>query len=436
MGFPEKGEIMRSTVLPQKKSLEIKKHVALIHSTNHLSLLERKIGNALLYNAYDSLLVDAEHHIHIPTLCALIGYNSKDCKTIKRSLISLISTVLEWNLVDKDKQPGKDIWMASALLADAKIEGPNCTYSYSNRLKELCYHPEFYGRLNLKVLSLFKSTYGLALYENCIRFQNITQTPWFSLPIYRKLMGVGEGKYLLFKDLNKRVIKPAVNEVNRYSPIQVKAEFKKQGRELTAIRFLISPLCEERFVQLQSQEQNNGVVERLKNEYGLSAIQVEKTLSSYTEIYLIEKMNLIESSASYLNGKIKNLAKYLEKALLEDYQPPKSSQAFLENLHLKEEEKVKSRQYQEKITRNYRSYQAKELLRIYNGFSEKRKKMIENAFIKYIHPTVYHSIFAKEGLNNVLVCDRFVEFLKSNYPDLLDLLLSFEEFSKDKDQLK
>lgn len=213
---------MQITALAQKTSLELKKHVALIHSTNKLSLLERKIANALLYNAYESLLTQNEHYIHIPSLCKLIGYNSKDYKTIKQSLLSLISTVLEWNLIDKEKTEENSVWLASAILSDAKIEGPICTYSYSNRMRELCYYPEFYGRLNMHVLSRFKSTYGLALYENCIRYQNINQTPWFNLPIYRKLMGVEDGVYETFRDLNRRVIKPSVSEVNHHATIHVK----------------------------------------------------------------------------------------------------------------------------------------------------------------------------------------------------------------------
>ena len=227
---------MQLAALAQKKSLELKKHVGLIHSTNKLTLLERKIANALLYNAYEGMLTQNEHCIHIPSLCVLIGYNSKDYKTIRRSLVSLISTVLEWNLVDKNKTEEEGVWIASAMLADAKIEGPVCTYSYSNRMRELCYYPEFYGRLNMRVLSMFKSTYGIALYENCIRYQNITQTPWFDLPTYRKLMGVEDGKYEVFRDLNKRVTKPSVKEVNNHSPICVEPEFKKQGRAVVAIR--------------------------------------------------------------------------------------------------------------------------------------------------------------------------------------------------------
>ena len=87
----------------KKESLELKKHVGLIHSVNKLSLLERKIANALLFNAYEMLLTKTEHQIHISDLANLIGYDSNDHKVLKKSLMSLISTVMEWNILDKDR---------------------------------------------------------------------------------------------------------------------------------------------------------------------------------------------------------------------------------------------------------------------------------------------------------------------------------------------
>lgn len=52
-------------VLAERKNRELKKHVAIIHSSNKISLLQRKISNALLFNAYDDLLTKDEHEIHV-----------------------------------------------------------------------------------------------------------------------------------------------------------------------------------------------------------------------------------------------------------------------------------------------------------------------------------------------------------------------------------
>src|SRR3990167_41932 len=142
---------------PQQKVLELKKHVAVIHSNNKLTLLQRKIANALLYNAYPNLLKYDEHVIHITNLCQLIGFDSKDFKMIKRELVKLLSTVLEWNLVDGDRLDTDGVWNASAIIADASIDRAVCTYSYSNKMKNLLYRPSVYGKLNMIEQAKFQS---------------------------------------------------------------------------------------------------------------------------------------------------------------------------------------------------------------------------------------------------------------------------------------
>jgi len=424
---------MRRLISPAKnESLELKKHIGLIHSTNKLTLLERKIANALLFNAYDSLKTASEHRIHVSDLAKLIGYNSNDHKTIKKSLMSLMSTVLEWNILDQDPKGNKNAWVASTMLADAKIEGPLCTYSYSNRMRELCHHPEFYGRLNIKELSSFKSTYGIALYENCVRYKNIPQTPWFDLSIFRKLMGVEDGKYEKFRDLNSRVISPAIKEVNAYSTVQVKPEFEKAGRVVSRIKFLINNESEKNANEvIEEKPVNNTVSHQLITHYGFSNIQVTQLLNDYTETYLLQKIAIIEASKSYQSGKIEHLAKYLEKALKEDFQAPKSSKTTLDDSIKLRKKNSDHQKTLEKKKEEYAFYQRKTILDSFDELADKIKQEIDKHFEKTIKDTAYYKAYVtKGGIKDPLVCDRFVEFIKINYMKILNCPMSFSEFCK------
>ncbi len=54
----------------------VKKHIATVHVEANLSLLERKMFNVLLLNAYPKLLQQKNHKMRYTALCELIGYDS------------------------------------------------------------------------------------------------------------------------------------------------------------------------------------------------------------------------------------------------------------------------------------------------------------------------------------------------------------------------
>lgn len=406
--------------------LELKKHVGAIHSSSKLTLVQRKIANALLYNAYNNLLEKDEHQIHIQSLCDLIQYDSKDFKRIKQALVALISSVVEWNLIDKEKLSSGNIWNASAIIADASIDGAVCTYSYSSKMRQLLYHPELYGRLNMEIQGRFKSIYGLALYENCIRYQGIKQTPWFEMELFRKLMGVEDDKYTTYRDFKRRVLDNAVREVNKYAQIFIIVNVKKIGTKVIALQFII----EHQRVPSNNKDSGNTddqLHEKLKNEYGFSTKQIAQLLSLYDESYIEEKIAIINSTSTYRTGKIENLSKYLEKALLDDFQPVKSSEdkAALQRALLEEAKKIDKLQEQKSI--NYRHYQNEEILKIYNILPIQEKTKLNKEFEKEVKG-ILNDLFLRSGLDNTLVSDRFCNFIRASHSNMLKPILTFEAF--------
>lgn len=403
--------------------------MATIHSSSQLSLVQRKIANALLYNAYTSLLTTNEHHIHVSELCQLIGYDSHDHKKIKEALVGLISTVVEWNLVDEEKGGDMTVWNASAIISDAKIDGPLCTYSYSNRMRELLYRPEMYGRLNMAVQAKFKSSYGLALYENCIRYQGIAQTPWFDLSTFRQLMGVSENKYPVFRDFNRRVLQKAVEEVNTYSPIFIVPQLKKRGRKVIAIQFVIQ---KHNLLQKKGQGTEGmpagGLLERLCQDFGLSTVQAAKLIAGYEEQYIFEKIGIIVSSSSFQQGKIINLARYLTKALKEDYQPAKSSRVAATEMHRAKYAEEKERAKLAELREAYRRYQDGIMIQAFYELPSSERKIFIADFERFIEPTVYHDLYLKRGIDDVMVMDRLCEYARRERPSLMQSVINFEEF--------
>lgn len=220
------------------KKLDLKKHIALVHSSSKITLVQKKITNALLHNAYDELMDADVHKIEVSRLCKLIDFGSHNQQVVKDALKGLMQTIIEWNVIDEDIG---QVWEASTLLASVSLKGSICEYSYSHHLKNLLYSPIRYGIVNLSVQAKFKSSYGLALYENCNRYRKIGQTPQFDILTFRSLMGISEEKYPIFRDFKRRVLSVAINEVNTYSDILIEPSYIKKGRRVVQIKFMIEP---------------------------------------------------------------------------------------------------------------------------------------------------------------------------------------------------
>lgn len=231
--------------MTQKKALEslkssneqVKKHVAAIHTSGILSLLERKMVNVLLLNAYDALLTRRTHTLPIKHLCAMLGWDeSNNIERLQDVLRKLASTAVEFNMMED----GKEVWRVMAMLSYGEIKDGICTYRYDEYLAERLYDPEIYATINIGIQRRFEGSYALTLYENCLRYKVVGSTGWWELNRFKKIIGASAAVYDEFKYLKRDVIIKPVEEINRISDIQLVPEFQKQGRKVTAVRFLIT----------------------------------------------------------------------------------------------------------------------------------------------------------------------------------------------------
>lgn len=409
------------------KDLELKKHVASIHCSNTLSLLQRKISNVLLYHAYDELLEKEEHEISMKTLCSLIGYSSHDYDTIKKALKALISTVLEWNLLGDAKGELVEDWNASSMLACVGIKGGICTYSYSNRLKKLLYMPEIYGRINIAIQARFKSSYALALYENCIRYQNLPYTRWFALATFRKLMGVPENKYIIFRDFKRRVLDKSIQEVNDYSDIFVESQIERDGQKVNRIRFLIRSegTEEQNSPNREAQSKEPCIMEELLAN-GFNQGQARVLLEEYSAELIFEKIRYIKASPTFLENKVKSFAAYLKTALKENYliKPESRNKKIFAR-----QENVKK----ENLKKQHSDHISQEIDIAFEKLDPSIKKMLTEQFEKYLTKQNNTFVLAKyhsKGLLNHIVRSVFRAYLRENYEHYFPNLPSYEKYEQ------
>lgn len=306
-------EIPRDQLTGALRRGAVKKHVAAIHVSGKLTLLQRKLSNVLLLNAYDTLTSRTRHQIDARTLCLMIGYNSNDMETLKQSLRGLAETVAEWDMLD---EKGQQEWGVSSLLSYAKLKGGICEYAYSPALAEKLHDPKVFALINLNIQRRFTSGHALALYENCYRFVRTGSTGWWPLDLFRRLMGVdGSSYYETFKHLNAKVIKPAVAEVNKTSNILLTPETRKQGRVVTDLRFRIKENPQLAILDIDDGEgmRHGPVYARLRG-LGVSDRLARQWLSSHGEDQVTAKLDYVESRKN-----VKSKVGYLSAALDGDF---------------------------------------------------------------------------------------------------------------------
>lgn len=215
----------------------LKKHNSIIHIEGSLSLLEKKLYNVLLLNAYDELSVSRLHTIPVFMLTELLGFNSHNIEYLGNSIKHLQSTILEVNLL-KD---GKREWEAMTLLSYAKIANGICSYRYDEALAERLKTPEIYTSINISVQRQFNSTYAISLYENCVRFRDVGATGLWEIDLLRLMLGAHNSpNYKSFKEFNRACIKPAIQEINELSDIYIEPFFEREGRSITKVKFTVT----------------------------------------------------------------------------------------------------------------------------------------------------------------------------------------------------
>ncbi|HLB41646.1 MAG TPA: replication initiation protein [Gammaproteobacteria bacterium] len=435
-----KEKKIRGNFVDKNPAIILKKHVGLIHCENKLTLMQRKICNILLFNALDKIDDQDIHEISQRQLCSLIGYNSNDVKLIKQAIKSLIAVVMEWNLLEDNKFLHENnyseemiTWNASSLLAGASIRNGIIQYSYSPQIKSVLSSLDIYGRINLFVQAKFNSTYSLVLYENCVRFKNIKQTTWFQLELFRSLMGVSNDKYSSFKEFKRNVINVAVNEVNQKSDICITPQFRKTGKSITAIQFLLSenenyqPVFKRTIRTTTSTiQQQSMLIGILTSDFALTTKQAQDIISQYTYDFVMNKINLIKSKK-----KVDHPGAYLLAALKNDYQKSehkikKLSIEGVENTYLREAKEASEIQ---SLKNKYMLYKTKMYKKYVQLQAEDLQNIIKEKFEQYLKPhSEVFRLYNKSGLSSPFVIANFIEFIEKHFYHLIKDYLSFDDY--------
>lgn len=233
------------------------KKSAVIAVNGNLSEVGRKVYNALLAFAQNSMIDTVTHQVSLDDFIREVGFNKcRNYSYLKETLTNIQTTLITHDNLGVD---GTGLWLQSCLISSFSIKDGILSWEYPSSVRGLLATGKLTIGQGADALEIvipyavidraqeFKSKYSGILYEICLHWlpnkKNKAVSPWLSLEETKALFG-GEKKpleYNEYYDLNRFVIKKATQEINKKEslPFTISTKTKKLGRRVAFIKFEI-----------------------------------------------------------------------------------------------------------------------------------------------------------------------------------------------------
>ena len=198
-----------------------------------LSLADRRTYNLLLANAWDNISEPVLHPIRLHELRSSNQDNARPRDSFRR----LMKVVVAFDVVED----GIKREVLSQLLGPCKLDyNPQglAYYTFPEPIRMAVESSTVFARLRRDLLCQFRSKYALSLYEMVQKRVNLSfkTSEDFTIEELRKKLGVEKEKYQKLCDLQTRVLKPAVAEVNEISDVTCSSESILEDRKAVGLR--------------------------------------------------------------------------------------------------------------------------------------------------------------------------------------------------------
>lgn len=215
------------------KDLKVTKSNALIEARYKLSLAEQRIVLSVLAGIDPRKPFPKSVSVTAEQYCEMFKTDlSEAYKHLSKSADSLITR--EVVLQDDDEVKHKMVWVAEAKYH--KRRGQLELYFAPSMQKYLSELTSRFTSYELHQVAKLNSTYSIRLYEMLMRWHD-TGYKVVSVAEMRERLQVADGTYTVFADFRKRVIEPAVKEINRESSLDVEWRSIKDGRKIVQLEF-------------------------------------------------------------------------------------------------------------------------------------------------------------------------------------------------------
>lgn len=214
-------------------------------SSVSLTLIARKMYNAMLYVAQRQGLERPRYSAPLSKLAKIIDYGGNDNAALKQIVREMQTCLIQW---ESPVGRGGVGWSSSQLIGGVElgvVAGQNVIWwEYSSIFKRDILEPMPYATISLVTNARLRSISALALYEICSRYKNSMLTTRHHWRWWRDALSLQPGTMKEggeYKTFHRDVLKRAISEINSQSEIEIELVTHKEGRAISEIQFKVRP---------------------------------------------------------------------------------------------------------------------------------------------------------------------------------------------------
>ena len=287
LGFPKPGELIEMT------------------GTHELEASDRAILNLLYQHAHNSgHLLDPAAEWEMPLAIirqAISKHESSD--RLKDCLHRLMHVMVNVIYVAEDRGDGPEQRVVITGLFDffdvsARELAKRATLKYGlpRKLAPILASSGRWGRIKAEIVCSMTSKYGIALYELVQLKANMERcVETVGMDRLRELLGVPPGKYERVDNLMRKVIEPAVLQVNKLSDMSVAIEPRRRHSRAPVHEFDLT------WWRKQGEELREAIRERNRPKFGRMA-----RLRGQVEQLAADKVGLVNAEVAENLGKMRS----------------------------------------------------------------------------------------------------------------------------------
>lgn len=312
-----------------KKDIGLNRSNATIHvKGNNLPLLGRRLVNAFYFVAHRDALEVEQHSAPLDYFKWLAGYDSTNHKYLKQTIRGVQQTLIDVQIENENTDTVKEQWASIPYIGEVYFTGGKVYFTVPKSLRRQLQQPKSFTYLSLRISNAFTSEYAHNLYERCSAFHFQGATPWWSIDEFRQITNTSAlSSYDEFKTLKRKVIQPAIDQINELSDICIELETRSiQGsKKIGWVRFTIDKNVHGKLVLSRPLDEDTFQI--LKEEFALTPNEISSISQCYDRDYIRSKIDFTRHRvelAERKGNRIEYPGRYFLKALKEDLSLPKA----------------------------------------------------------------------------------------------------------------